>query len=68
MQQIATGLGIAVASLIVRGTVALASAVEPGGSWLGYRWAFGVIAALLLLPAVEAALLPKHAGAAVAHG
>ena len=67
-QQIAIGFGIAVAALAVRSMTALADAVAPGSSWLGYRWAFGAIAVLLIVPVVETALLPRHAGAEVAAG
>jgi EmrB/QacA subfamily drug resistance transporter len=62
MQQVAVGLGIAVAALIVRFTTALAGALGPVDVWLGYRWALAVVALLLMFPLVEAALLPKHAG------
>ena len=65
-QQVATGFGIAIAALIVRMTTALASTAEPGASWLGYRWAFVVIAVLLIVPVIETALLPRHVGAQVA--
>ncbi|WP_022882430.1 MFS transporter [Gryllotalpicola ginsengisoli] len=65
MQQIATGLGIAVAALLVRLGTALA-AETVGQPWLGYRWAFVGAAALLLIPLLEALHLPAHAGA-VAH-
>lgn len=65
-QQIAIGFGIAVAALAVRAMVTLAAAVEPGSSWLGYRWAFGVVALLLVVPVVETARLHQDAGAAVA--
>jgi EmrB/QacA subfamily drug resistance transporter len=66
MQQVATGLGIAVAALVVRVTTVAADAVDPGLPELGYRWAFGVVAVLLLLPAIEAARMPAQAGADVA--
>ncbi|WP_411719729.1 MFS transporter [Mycetocola sp.] len=66
MQQVATGLGIAVAALVVRVTTAAADAVDPGSPELGYRWAFGVVAVLLLLPAIEAARMPAQAGDEVA--
>jgi MFS family permease len=65
-QQIAVGFGIAVAALIVRSMIMLADVLEPGSSWLGYRWAFGVIAVLLVVPVVETVLLPRHSGAQVA--
>ena len=66
MQQTAAGLGIAVAALIVRATTAGASLVEPGAAELGYRWAFAVVAVLLLVPAIEAWRLDEQAGAEVA--
>ena len=66
MQQVATGLGIAVAALVVRVTVVAADAVDPGSPELGYRWAFGVVAVLLLVPAIEALRMPAAAGAEVA--
>lgn len=62
-QQIAIGFGVAVAALAVRSMVALAG---PASSALGYRWAFGAVAVLLLVPIVETLLLPRHAGAEVA--
>ena len=65
-QQIAIGFGIAVAALAVRSMITLAGAIEPGSSWLGYRWAFGVVSVLLLVPIIETVLLPRHAGAVVA--
>lgn len=66
MQQVATGLGIAVAALVVRLTTDLAALVAPADAGLGYRWAFLVVAALLLFPAIEAARLPAQAGSHVA--
>ncbi|MET4637804.1 MFS transporter [Mycetocola sp. 2940] len=68
MQQVATGLGIAVAALVVRVTTVAADAVDPGTPELGYRWAFGVVAVLLVLPAIEAARMPAKAGDEVAGG
>ncbi|SEQ43835.1 MFS transporter [Microlunatus flavus] len=65
-QQVAVGLGIALAALAVRSMTTLAAQVAPASSGLGYRWAFGVVAVALVLPVVETALLPRHAGAAVA--
>ncbi|QDZ15575.1 MFS transporter [Humibacter ginsenosidimutans] len=64
MQQVAVGIGIAVAALIVRLTTTAASAIGPTDAWLGYRWALAVVAVLLVFPVVEAALLPRHAGSA----
>jgi EmrB/QacA subfamily drug resistance transporter len=61
MQQVATGLGIAVAALLVRLGSALAGA-SVGHPALGYRWAFVGAAALLLFPLAEAARMPAHAG------
>ncbi|WP_166997806.1 MFS transporter [Paramicrobacterium fandaimingii] len=65
MQQTAAGLGIAVAALIVRLTTSVADLVDPSDPGLGYRWAFFVVAAMLLFPAIEAARLPAQAGAGV---
>ena len=65
-QQIAIGFGVAVAALAVRSMITLADAIAPGSASLGYRWAFGVVAVLLVVPVIETALLPRHAGAAVA--
>lgn len=66
MQQVATGLGIAVAALVVRVTTVAADAVDPGLPELGYRWAFAVVAVLLVLPTIEAARMPARAGDEVA--
>jgi EmrB/QacA subfamily drug resistance transporter len=66
LQQVAVGLGIAVAALIVRATTAGAAVVDPGEPELGYRWAFAVLAVLLLVPALEAWRMSAHAGAEVA--
>jgi EmrB/QacA subfamily drug resistance transporter len=66
MQQVATGLGIAFAALTVRVTTMVADAVDPALPDLGYRWAFAVLAVLLVLPAIEAARMPAQAGAEVA--
>lgn len=66
IQQIAIGFGVAVAALAVRSMTALAGALGPGSAWLGYRWAFAVMAVLLVVPVVETVLLPRHAGAEVA--
>ena len=66
LQQVAVGLGIAVAALIVRATTAGAAVVDPATDELGYRWAFGVLAVLLVVPTVEAWRMPALAGAEVA--
>jgi len=63
MQQVAAGLGIAVAALLVRLGGSLAASVTHDGTWLGYRWAFIGAAALLLIPLFEALTLPRTAGA-----
>lgn len=62
MQQVAAGLGIAVAALLVRLGGSLAASVTHDGTWLGYRWAFVGAAALLLIPLFEALALPRTAG------
>ncbi|WP_374107304.1 MFS transporter [Cryobacterium sp. 1639] len=66
LQQVAVGLGIAVAALIVRATTAGASLVDPAAGELGYRWAFPVLAVLLLVPTIEAWRMPAGSGAEVA--
>ncbi|TAM70571.1 MAG: MFS transporter [Microbacteriaceae bacterium] len=66
MQQIAVGLGVAVAALIVRVTTAAAEVVDPGRIDLGYRWSFIVVALVMLYPMIEALRMPAHAGAEVA--
>lgn len=66
LQQVAVGLGIAVAALIVRATTAGASLVDPAAGELGYRWSFAVLAVLLLVPTIEAWRMPAEAGAEVA--
>ncbi|SEB37476.1 drug resistance transporter, EmrB/QacA subfamily [Paramicrobacterium humi] len=66
MQQVAAGLGIAVAALLVRLSTDVAALVNPADAGLGFRWTFLVVAALLLFPAIEAARLPAQAGSHVA--
>jgi EmrB/QacA subfamily drug resistance transporter len=61
VQELGGGLGVAVGALLVR----LGEQVTPGAGD-PYRLAFGVLAVLLVLPAVEAALLPRSAGNVVA--
>ncbi len=60
ISQIATGLGIAVAALILRGAGALlAPDAQPSAA---FHWTFGVLAVLMLYPVVEAALMERTAG------
>jgi len=66
MQQVAVGLGIAVAALIIRVTTAAASVVDPGVMATGYRWSFIVVAVLMLYPLIESIRMAAHAGAEVA--
>jgi len=66
MQQVAVGLGIAVAALIVRVTTAAAAVADPGRIDLGYRWSFIIVALVMLYPMIEALRMPAHAGAEVA--
>jgi EmrB/QacA subfamily drug resistance transporter len=63
VQQVAVAVGIAFAAVVVRAstTVAVLSA-GPSDGWLGYRWAFLVLAALMIVPAIEAARLRRDAG------
>jgi EmrB/QacA subfamily drug resistance transporter len=61
LQELGSGLGVAVGALLVRlgGGLGLAA----GGN--AFRFAFLVLAAVFLVPAVEAFLLPRSAGAVV---
>jgi EmrB/QacA subfamily drug resistance transporter len=61
MQQLAAGLGIAVAALLVRLGTSL-SEYAAHDYHLGYRWAFVGAAALLLIPLFEAVRMPHAAG------
>lgn len=65
MQQVATGLGVAVAALLVRLGTGLAASVTTHGEWLGYRWAFVGAAALPLIPLIESIRMPAAAGSHV---
>jgi EmrB/QacA subfamily drug resistance transporter len=58
VQELGSGLGVAVGALLVR--------IGGGAGWDGYRFAFVALAVLLILPAVEALLLPRSAGNEVA--
>jgi EmrB/QacA subfamily drug resistance transporter len=61
LQELGSGLGVAVGALLVRlgGAVGFA----PGGD--AFRFAFVLLAVIFLVPAVEAFLLPRSAGAVV---
>jgi sugar phosphate permease len=61
LQELGSGLGVAVGALLVRlgGTLGFAA----GGG--GFRFAFVLLAVVFLVPAVEAFLLPRSAGAIV---
>jgi len=61
LQELGSGLGVAVGALLVRLGGALGFA-QGGG---GFRFAFVVLAAVFLVPAVEAFLLPRSAGSVV---
>jgi hypothetical protein len=58
IQQLAVGLGAAFGALALR----LALAVDPGD---GYRLVFVLVGASLVVPVVEAALLPQGAGSSL---
>ena len=62
LQQVATALGLAVVAVFVRASTAVADEVT-GSPLPGYHWAFGLAAALLLVPLVGSFLLPRDAGA-----
>jgi EmrB/QacA subfamily drug resistance transporter len=61
LQELGSGLGVAVGALLVRlgGVLGL----PPGGA--AFRFAFLLLAAVFLVPAAEAFLLPRAAGAVV---
>jgi MFS family permease len=61
LQELGSGLGVAVGALLVR----LGGAVGPASPGTPYRLAFLVLAAIFVVPAVEAFLLPRSAGAVV---
>ena len=63
MQQVALGLGIAVAAVVLR--VAEAALGDPGGA-VPYRIAFVVLSLLMLYPLVDAIRLPRDSGDEVA--
>lgn len=60
ISQAATGLGVAVGALILRAAEGLLPAEAAPQS--GYQWTFGVLAALMLYPVIEAALMHRAAG------
>lgn len=62
LQQVATALGLAVVAVFVRASTAVSEGVT-GSPLPGYHWAFGLAAALLLVPLAGAVLLPRDAGA-----
>ncbi len=57
LQQLSAGLGVAVAALVLRA----AHEIGPGGA-ADYRWAFGLLAVIMLPALVEAVRLPRTAG------
>jgi EmrB/QacA subfamily drug resistance transporter len=57
IQEVGSGLGVAVGALLVRAGEPLAGSVDGG-----YRIAFVALAILLLAPAIEAITLPRTAG------
>ena len=62
LQQVATALGLAVVAVFVRASTTVASDVT-GSPLPGYHWAFGLAAALLIVPLVGALRLPHGVGA-----
>ncbi|WP_233265351.1 MFS transporter [Leifsonia sp. AG29] len=62
LQQVATALGLAVVAVFVRASTTVAADVT-GSPLPGYHWAFGLAAALLLVPLFGAVGLPHGAGA-----
>ncbi len=66
IQELSAGLGVAVGALLVQlaGPIARGAGLG-GGADEPFRVAFVVLAAILVVPAIEAVLLPRAAGAAV---
>jgi EmrB/QacA subfamily drug resistance transporter len=65
VQELGAGLGVAVGALLVRLGGPVSDALGFGGDVAPFRVAFVLLAAILLLPAVEALRLPREAGAVV---
>jgi EmrB/QacA subfamily drug resistance transporter len=66
VQELGAGLGVAVGALLVRLGSPLGGAVGLGeGAAAPFRVAFVLLAVILLLPAAEAVLMPRDAGAVV---
>jgi EmrB/QacA subfamily drug resistance transporter len=66
IQELSAGLGVAVGALLVQlaGPIARGAGLGAGADE-PFRVAFVVLAAILVVPAIEAVLLPRAAGAAV---
>jgi EmrB/QacA subfamily drug resistance transporter len=66
IQELSAGLGVAVGALLVElaGPIARGAGLG-GGADEPFRVAFVLLAAILVVPAIEAGLLPRTAGAAV---
>lgn len=60
--QIATGLGVAVAALILRGAQAFLEGTPDVAPVVGYQWTFAVLAVMMVYPAVEALRMQRTAG------
>lgn len=59
LQQLATGLGIAVGALLLR----IGEHLAPGGSTTAYTWAFAGLALIMIVPFVQAVRLDPRSGA-----
>ena len=60
--QVATGLGIAVGALILRGAEAILARIPETAPVTGYQWTFAVLGVIMLYPVVEALRMHRSAG------
>lgn len=60
ISQVATGLGVAVGALVLRASEGLLP--QDAAPSAGYQWTFGVLAALMLYPVIEALAMHRTAG------
>ena len=68
VQELGAGLGVAVGALLVRLGEPITTSVGPAAPEAPYRLAFDALAVLLVLPGIEALLLPRSAGRVATRG
>jgi hypothetical protein len=62
ISQIAMGLGVAVAALVLRAAQAVLAGTGGAAPVAAYQWTFAVLAVLMLYPVVEALRMQRTAG------